>query len=130
MSTAHHENYDRLSFNLGDRLAKSLRISGVSSQEMAATLRVSRNTVSNYIHGNTQIPYLALREWALRTGVPLEWLENGVLNDESPSGSDPEGQAWPAARGGREGSLLSELNRSPSHYNADTVVPLFGRIAA
>jgi transcriptional regulator with XRE-family HTH domain len=126
MSTAHHENHDRLSFDLSDRLAKSLRVSGVSNQEMAATLRVSRNTISNYIHGNTTIPYLALREWALRTGVPFEWLERGVLNEESPSGDDPSGQAVPTTRGGRKKSLLPESNRGPSHYNADTVVPLFG----
>ena len=127
MSPAHHENHERLAFDLGDRLAKSLRVSGVSSQEMAATLRVSRNTISNYVHGNTTIPYLAMREWALRTGVPFEWLENGVLNDESPSGSDPEGQAWPAGSGGPM-CTPRDLNPEPIDYGI--VVPLFGAIAA
>lgn len=128
MSTAHHENHERLSFDLGDRLAKSLKVSGVSSQEMAATLRVSRNTVSNYIHGNTNIPYLALREWALRTGVPFEWLERGVLNDESPSGDDPKGQAWPAGSGGPVKCTPRDSNPEPIDYG--TVIPMFGKIAA
>lgn len=70
---------EQLQFGLGDRLAKALHVAGLTSQDMAEALEVSRNTVSNYINGNTKPRKLYLREWALKTGVPLEWLETGAF---------------------------------------------------
>jgi transcriptional regulator with XRE-family HTH domain len=61
----------------GDRLGKALEHSGVRVQEMADHLGVSRFTLSNWIHGKTRPPRSAVMVWALRTGVPLEWLEAG-----------------------------------------------------
>ena len=59
-----------------------------------------------------------------RTGIDDYWIMTGKT--KSPLGDDPKGQDAPAARGGRKKSLLPESNRTPSHYNADTLVPLFG----
>ncbi len=73
-----------LEFDLADRMRKSLRVSGISSAEMADILEVSRNTVSGWLNGAREPKRLYLRIWAVRTGVPLKWLETG----EAPS---PEG---------------------------------------
>lgn len=69
----------RLAFGLSDRLNKALTVADVSSQEMADYLGVSRNTISNYINGRTLAKKQTLRLWAMRTGVPLVWLEHGIL---------------------------------------------------
>jgi transcriptional regulator with XRE-family HTH domain len=66
-------------FDLADRLRKALRTSGVGAIEMADYLGVSRNTVSNWINGHTPPRDAYLRLWALRTGVPFEWLERGEV---------------------------------------------------
>lgn len=87
---------DQLQFGLADRLAKSLHVAGMTNLDMAKVLEVSPNTVSNYINGNTQPRKLYLREWALKTGVPLEWLETG----EFPGTPETEKAAARHASGG------------------------------
>lgn len=76
-----------LEWDLADRLRKSLRSSGIGVQQMADELGLDRNSVSRYINGHTVPARAALIVWAMRTGVPLEWLENGedprrTLSDE------------------------------------------------
>jgi len=83
MSIAHARIEDRLTFGKPDRLNKALEASGVSSNEMADYLDVSRTTISNYINGRTEPKRSTLRDWAMRTGVPLEWLESGKLPTET-----------------------------------------------
>ena len=61
-----------------DRLRKALRFAGVGVAEMALYLGVERNTVGNYLSGRTKISGPALRLWAQRTDVPLEWLRGDV----------------------------------------------------
>lgn len=86
-------------FHLGDRLSKALDVAGVSVQEMAEYLGVSRNTVSNYIHMRTPVSLGTLRLWAFRTGVRLEWLITGNGDGPEPDeGGGPEearGWTWP-----------------------------------
>lgn len=65
------------SFGLSDRLAKAMSVAGMSNSEMADALDVSRNTITNYTSGRTKPSRLQIREWAVRTGAPLEWLETG-----------------------------------------------------
>lgn len=72
-------------FDLADRMRKALRASGVGVQEMADYLGVARNTVSTWINGRIEPSTQTKRLWALRTGVPFEWLERGEVtpaNDE------------------------------------------------
>ncbi|MFF7683117.1 helix-turn-helix domain-containing protein [Microbacterium sp. NPDC007973] len=73
-------------FDLGDRLDKALRVAGVSTAEMADTLDVSRNTIGNYTSGRTRPSRLQIREWAARTGAPVQWLETGMVG---PAGIEP-----------------------------------------
>lgn len=61
-------------FGLRHRLALALDHSGVSVHDMADELGVSRNTVGNYLAGRTMPHKAVLRVWAMRCGVPFEWL--------------------------------------------------------
>ena len=67
-------------WTLADRLRKSLEHAGVTSAEMASYLEVHRNTVSNWIYGHARPPASAVKLWAMRCGVPYEWL----TSDDTP----------------------------------------------
>lgn len=77
-----------IEWDLTDRLAKSLKVGGVGKREMAEHLGVARNTVTNYLSGRTTPTVSTLRVWALRCGVPFEWLRDGVDPPANPSGPD------------------------------------------
>jgi transcriptional regulator with XRE-family HTH domain len=66
-------------WDLADRMRKSLRTSGVSVEEMADELDVSRRTVGNWIGGHTEPSTNHVRQWALRTGIPYTWFCHGDL---------------------------------------------------
>lgn len=87
MSIAFEGEHARLAFDKSDRLGKALKVGGVSSNEMAEHLGVSRTTISNYINGRTEPKRSQLRDWAFKTGVPLSWLEHGEIGD----GTNPDG---------------------------------------
>lgn len=81
----------QLQFSLGDRLAKALQVANVSNNDMAAYLGKSRTSISNWIHERAPIGRGDLVAWALKTGVPLEWLETGHFPDtpETEKGNAP-----------------------------------------
>lgn len=74
-------DYANLEFGLGDRLAKALAVADTNGPEMAEFLGVSRQTVGNYTSGRTRPNRATLRAWALKTGVPLSWIETGIIPD-------------------------------------------------
>ncbi|MFM8155409.1 MAG: helix-turn-helix domain-containing protein [Actinomycetes bacterium] len=75
-------------WTVGDRMAKALKSQGVSVHEMADYLGVTRQTVGNWMNDRAQPRMVYLRAWALRTGVPLQWLENGTAPETT---NGPEG---------------------------------------
>lgn len=77
-------------WNQTDRLAKSLKESGLSVQQMADYFDVHRNTVSGWLHGRITPDTRTLRLWALRTAVPYEWIKDGT-EPPGPSGGDGDG---------------------------------------
>ena len=93
----------------GDRLAKALRARGISNQEMADFLGVSRNTIGNYIHDKRKVPKAVLRVWALRTGLPLGWLQTGIVPED---GDDPDQLPW------------DDLNVQPSDKRSTPAIAL------
>jgi transcriptional regulator with XRE-family HTH domain len=62
------------SWDLADRMRKSLRHADIGVQEMADYLGVARNTVSTWINGRIEPSTQTLRLWAMRTGVSYKWL--------------------------------------------------------
>ena len=81
---------DVLKFDLADRLVKARRIADVKQSEIAEELGVRRQTVSAYESGLV-IPRVGfLRLWAMRCGVPFEWLRSGDLPEPplEPAGID------------------------------------------
>lgn len=84
MSQMH--THRELTFDLIDRLHKSLRLSGKSATTLADELGVHRNTINNYLSAKTAIDRRTLMAWALVTGVPLAWLEHGVVVEDPDPG--------------------------------------------
>jgi transcriptional regulator with XRE-family HTH domain len=66
-------------FGLHDRMRLVLRDRGISVGAMAEYLDVARETVSSWINGHVRPSTQTLRLWALRTGVPYEWLVTGEV---------------------------------------------------
>ena len=100
-------------FDTADRMRKTLRSSGVGVSEIAEYLGVGRNTVSNWINGRNPASVQTLRLWALRTGVPFEWLATG----ESPRPEGPEGDDG-------EGLPRVDSNHQPAGYTSAQVIEL------
>jgi transcriptional regulator with XRE-family HTH domain len=98
-------------FDMADRLRKALREADLSVQEIADYLGVSRNTVGAWINGRTVPNKASLMLWAMRTGVPFDWLRTG----ESPHPVDPDGGEVVTA-GGSSRSVLPRLdsNQKPA----------------
>lgn len=71
-------------FTMGDRLRKARELTDLDREQFAAELGVSRQTVGNAELDRVKPRKIMLRAWALRTGVPLVWLETG----EAPRPSD------------------------------------------
>jgi len=74
--------------DIADRMRKSLRLSGVSVQDMAEYLEMTRNSVGRYINGHITPSGAIVKLWALRTGVPYAWLRDGSIPraDDGPGG--------------------------------------------
>lgn len=71
------ESARTLEWDIADRLRKALRVADLGVAEMADYLGVSRNTVGRYINGHGIPDRRTLMLWALRCGVPYEWLAEG-----------------------------------------------------
>ena len=74
----------KLAFDKADRFRKSLRVTDITVQEMADYLGVTRGTVGNWINGRVAPSMQTTRLWALRTGVPYAWLEDGETPTPAP----------------------------------------------
>lgn len=49
----------------------------MTTDDMARDIGRTRRTISNYESDSTQAPLLVLRQYAIRTGVPLVWIQCG-----------------------------------------------------
>ena len=72
---------------LGWRLQMALGYAGLSVQEIAETLEVSRTTVSRWINDRGAPRTIYLRQFALLCGVSQDWLITG----ENPRPDSPDG---------------------------------------
>ena len=69
--------YELLAFDTSDRMRKAIQVRDLSIAEMAEYLDVSRQGVGTWLGGRRRPSTQTLRLWALRTGVPYEWLTTG-----------------------------------------------------
>lgn len=53
---------------------------------MAEAVEVSTRTIGNYENGRTMVRGSVLKVWAIRTGVPLDWLRTGHHGDDGDHG--------------------------------------------
>ncbi len=68
---------DAWDWTLGDRMKKSLRVSGMSRDDMAEYLGVAPATVSTWMNDHIHPSTQTQRLWALKTGARYEWLKSG-----------------------------------------------------
>lgn len=61
-------------WDVADRMRKALRVADVSVDEMSNYLGVNRQSVGRWINGRGNPSRQTLMLWAMRTGVPYEWL--------------------------------------------------------
>lgn len=79
-------------FTFGDRLRKAREHAGVSTDEMAVVIDVSGRTIGNYENDRTPVRGPVVKAWAMRTGVPVEWLLTGrVTTQDDDGGSEQVG---------------------------------------
>lgn len=79
-------NYYEPEFTQGDRLRKARETAGLSQEQLAAELGVSKNTISNYETGNVKPRHPTLLAWSMRTRVSLGWLKGEAAR---PGGRTP-----------------------------------------
>jgi transcriptional regulator with XRE-family HTH domain len=72
----------QVEWDLADRLQKSLRVTGISNEDMAAACGTTRTTISRWLNGHTVPKRGMLAAWAMRCGWPftLGWLETGEVD--------------------------------------------------
>lgn len=89
------QGYDIPEWTPADRLRKARLHKRLTQAELADRIGVSENTIGNYETGQTtNLRRIVLKQWALATGVPVEWLQWGVTPTGGPDGpsglgSDP-----------------------------------------
>ena len=86
-------------WTITDRLRKARENAGLSPEQLAHDIDVSRATVYNYespAYERKRRP-IALKAWAVRCGVPYEWVKAGTvaLTDKGPD-SDPTQRIRPS----------------------------------
>lgn len=84
-----------------DRARKARETAGMNQGQLAAAMGVARSTVQRIEQGVAEPRRPLLAAWALATGVPASWLENG----KTPTGDNP---------GGGEGCAIRDLNPEPT----------------
>jgi DNA-binding XRE family transcriptional regulator len=75
-------------WTLGWRLQRALAHAGLTSNEIADDMEVSRTTISRWLNDRGAPPRtIYVRQWALRTGVPYPWLATGEAGNPKNNGT-------------------------------------------
>jgi transcriptional regulator with XRE-family HTH domain len=116
VTISYDEIASRLAPHRGDWLRKALEVSNVSARDMADYIDVSTRTMTNYLSGATTPNDRKLAKWALKCGVPVQYLKTGVV---------PDGEPGPGAQG-----ELPEKSRTGNLHREVIHVDFGGKIAA
>lgn len=68
---------------LGDRLMLAREHAGITSQEMATHMQVSRHTITGWEKGRHAPTWSTIVRWAELTGYDAEWIRNGESEVDS-----------------------------------------------
>lgn len=72
-------------WTLGWRMQRAMAHAGLQTAEIADEIGVSRSTVSRWINDNGTPPRAGfVKLWAMRCGVPYEWLVSGDVPTTHP----------------------------------------------
>lgn len=71
-------------FTMGDRLRKARMGTGLNTRDFAERIGVSQSTVTNAENDRSRTRRITLLMWSQATGVPVEWLETGVVAEPAP----------------------------------------------
>ena len=77
-------------FTLSDRLRKAREVAGLKQATMAKEIGISHRSVTSYESGATVPRLIVLKAWAMRCGVPLQWLETGEAPSPDGDGASVE----------------------------------------
>jgi len=93
-----------LTFTMGDRLRKARELAGLKQEELAEILGVARMSMYRWERGVSVPRRPVLISWALRTGVPYEWLLTGELRANDPEPGQTSWMSWYLHRPSVEGA--------------------------
>lgn len=74
-------------WTIGDRLRKARETNGMTQQQWADTIGISRGSVANYEAEKQDVKRPVLLAWAMASGVSLAWLRDGT--EPTPNPVDP-----------------------------------------
>ena len=83
-------------FTLGDRLRKARELTGLSVRRFAEEIGVSHGTITNAEGDRRAVRPITIKAYAMKTGVPFEWLATGVMPngpEDGPDGGSTAGHA-------------------------------------
>jgi transcriptional regulator with XRE-family HTH domain len=112
-----------LDWTLGWRLRRSAAFAGIELQSMAEYLEVSKQTISRWTRDEDRPKRVFIKAWAERTGVPLDWLEDG--DTPKNDGGQPVGR--PPSRTARKvdaANTTRRTRRQPSTKWKTTHMPM------
>lgn len=84
-------------WTLGWRLQRALAHAGMTTTDMGEELGVARSTISRWVNDGGTPKAAYIKQWALRCGVPYEWLAFGVEPPDDGPGTPGE-QPVPGSR--------------------------------
>lgn len=113
MTDTANAQWEALAPHQGDWMKKALDVAGISAKSMAEYLGVEPETVSRWLNRKRSPSLQTLRLWAMRTGIPMSYLQTGIIPE------DPD-----------NGSRLGDLNSRPSHYKVTPIRQTRHQIAA
>lgn len=94
---------------LGRRLRAARTLAGLDQAGIASLLKVGRSTVSNWETGISEPQVTEFARWAHITGQSIEWLLEGVLENEiTPAVNDEGDERAPRDSNPRPSDLESE----------------------
>jgi transcriptional regulator with XRE-family HTH domain len=118
MTTQRHERIPE--WTQGDRLRKARSTTGKTVAEFAEHIGVSDRTINHAENDKRGVRKITLNAWSLATGVPVNWLVTGEVDDDN--GPD-DGATVTGPAGGPLPRLDS--NQEPSDFTYAQVNPLF-----